>query len=341
MGPAVSDQDRITNSEVGLAQPWVVSVGATDTQGRLANFSSRGDFGSALFRPTVVAPGVNVVSLRGSGVLNVTGAQGILNGDLQRLNSSEVTYYTTSSGTSFSAPQVAGAIALMLEANPSLTPANVRDILQSSATPLAPYYNHEVGAGMLNVHAAVLQAAFPDRKLGAWRATLDRGQVKFKNDPLTKFSGVAPLLGSYETRVTVPADAVSASVQIGWGPLLSVNDLSLSVYDPAGNLRAQSNALNLPGLTGKSERVVLNLPVAGSWRIKVRNTLPIGIPQSFSGVVQVNRVDYGPLADAGSMSSGVRNDVEQSLRSFSMWSIGSKFRPDFWWRQTNIAKLCY
>src|SRR6185503_5575813 len=66
--------------------PWVVSVGATDTQGRLASFSSRGDFASALFRPTLVAPGTNVVSVRGSGVANVTGAQGVASADAQRLN---------------------------------------------------------------------------------------------------------------------------------------------------------------------------------------------------------------------------------------------------------------
>ena len=88
--------------------PWVVSVGATDTQGRLASFSSRGDFASGLFSPTVVAPGVNVVSVRGSGVTNVTGAEGIANADLQRLSLFELPRYTTASGTSFSAPQVVG-----------------------------------------------------------------------------------------------------------------------------------------------------------------------------------------------------------------------------------------
>ena len=102
--------------------PWVVSVGATDTQGRLANFSSRGDFASPLFHPTLVAPGVNVVSLRGSGIANVIGATGLVGADAQKLTAAEVPYYTTSNGTSFSAPQVAGAIALMLEANPGLTP---------------------------------------------------------------------------------------------------------------------------------------------------------------------------------------------------------------------------
>ena len=317
--------------------PWVVSVGATDTQGRLASFSSRGDFANALFRPTIVAPGVNVVSLRGSGVTNVTGATGLVNADLQRLTLTELPYYTTASGTSFSAPQVAGAIALMLEANPNLTPANVRDILQRTATPLAPYYEHEVGAGMLNAHAATLQAAFASRQFGSWRSILDRGQVSFLNDPLSSFSGIVSPGGAFETTVQVPADTVFASVQIGWGPLWSVSDLGLYVYDAAGNLRAQSNSINLPGLTGKSERVVLNLPAAGTWRIRVKNGSITGLAQSFSGAVQFNRVNYGHLSDAGLQNVSLRTDVNQILRSFSMWPIGSKFRPEFIASRADLA----
>lgn len=309
--------------------PWVISVGATDTQGRLASFSSRGDFASELFKPTLVAPGVNLVSLRGTGVVNVTGAQGVANGDLQRLSSSELPYYTTSSGTSFSAPQVAGTIALMLEANPSLTPADIRDILQATATPLAPYYEHEVGAGMLNAHAAVLQAAFPERRIGDWRGTIDRGQIKFSNDPITTFSGVVQPGGSFEATVQIPADTVFASVQIGWGPLASINDLALYVYDPNGNLSAQSNVINLPGLTGKSERVTLNLPGAGTWRVKVRNSLEsVGTPQSFNGVLQVGRARYGKINDTQSLSPSLASDIYQTVRSFSMWPTGSKFRPE-------------
>ena len=37
--------------------PWVISVGATDQLSHLASYSSRGSFGSALFKPTIVAPG--------------------------------------------------------------------------------------------------------------------------------------------------------------------------------------------------------------------------------------------------------------------------------------------
>lgn len=309
--------------------PWVISVGATDTQGRLANFSSRGDFGSQLYKPTLVAPGVNVVSLRGTGVVNVTGTLGVVNEDPHRLGFSELPYYTTASGTSFSAPQVAGTIALMLEANPSLTPADVRDILQATATPLPPYYQHEVGAGMLNAHAAVLQAAFSSRHIGDWRGTIDQGQVRFANDPMTTFSDVVQPGGSFETTLQIPADTVFASVQIGWGPLTSINDLALYVYDQNGNLAAQSNALNLPGLTGKSERVTLNLPRPGTWRVKVRNPLGfIGTPQSFSGLLQVGRALYSQMNDTQSLSPGLCNDINQNVRTFSMWPTGTKFRPD-------------
>ena len=118
------------------------------------------------------------------------------------------------------------------------------------------------------------------------------GQVSFTDDPMTIFNGTVQPGSSFETTVQIPNDAVFASVQIGWGPLWSLNDLSLSIYDSSGNLRGQSNTLNLPGLTGKTERVVLNLPSAGTWRIKVGNSQLVGTSQQFSGVVQVNRVTY-------------------------------------------------
>jgi serine protease AprX len=153
--------------------PWVISTGATDNRGILANFSSRGDFGSSLFRPTLVAPGVNTVSLRPSTLASVTTAEGLLAND-SALSAGELPYYTTGSGTSYSAPQVAGVIALMLEVNPNLTPAQIRDILQRTATPLPPYYMYEVGAGMLNAQAAVLEAAFPHRHFGGGAAPLTR-----------------------------------------------------------------------------------------------------------------------------------------------------------------------
>ncbi len=318
--------------------PWVISVGATDTPGHLASFSSRGDFASALFHPSLVAPGVNVVSLRGSGIVNVTGAEGLVGADTQRLNASELPYYTTSSGTSFSAPQVAGAIALMLEANPNLTPAQVKEILQRTATPQPPYYQHEVGTGMLNVHAAVLQAAFPERLLGTWRGTLDRGQVQFINDPASTFSGLVQPGGTSTSSLAIPSNALMASVQISWGPLSSLNDLGLKVYAPTGQLNSQSNSINLPGLTGKRERVAISAPVAGSWQANIASTLGVGIgPQEYVGVLEVSRANYASMSDVSTLDQASRNEIYQSLRTYTMWPIGSKFRSDLAITRTDLA----
>lgn len=311
--------------------PWVISVGATDDGGRLASFSSRGDFGSPLSHPTIVAPGVSVISLRSATSPSVEGALGVESGaDAQRLTAAELPYYTTSSGTSFSAPQVAGAIALMLEANPFLTPSQVRDILQRSATPLPPYYAFEAGAGMLNTYAAVLEAAFPQRRMGTFRATLDRGQVRFINDPLQIFTGTVQPGGTSLNSVSIPQNALQASVQIAWGPMWSPNDLGLLLNNPDGVRAAESNAINLPGLTGKRESVSISMPAAGTWTAQVTNTFGFaGTTQAYTGVLAMTRAEYAPLLDIDTVSADVRQDIYENLNSFVMSPIGRKFRPQF------------
>ena len=315
--------------------PWVVSVGATDQRGRLASFSARGEFGGKATHPTLVAPGMNVVSLRSSRA-GLMAASGITSS--RRLSAAESLSYTTGTGTSFSAPQAAGVIALMLEANPGLTPSEVRDILQRTATPLPPYYRHEVGAGMLNAHAAVLEAAFPERLIGVWRAALDRGQVRFVGDPLQQFGGTAQALSGYETFLNIPEGALLASVQIAWGPVYSTNDLALALYDGGGVRRASANELNVPGLTGRLESVAVKSPAQGRWRVGVTNTLGLaGTPQQFSGALEVTRAVYAPLTDVDGLSPSAREEVYQNLRSFVMRPLGGSFRPGFGVTRADLA----
>ncbi len=309
------------------AAPWVVGVGATDERGRIAGFSSRGVFGHSQFSPSLVAPGVNVIGLRGS--TSQTGIMGAAGVDSSRLSPGEVPFYTTASGTSFSAPQVAGAIALMLEANPSLNTAQVKDILQRTATPLPPYFRHEVGAGMLNVHAAVLEAAFPARKMGLFRATLDQGQVKFIGDAPKYFSGTAVPGAASQIGVSFPADAVQATIHLAWGNLLSFNDLALSVRDASGNLRGESNYLNLPIITGRREKVTIDAPNAGTWQAAVQHTGGIGTNQNYVGAVETTRVEYAPLNDVQNLSTETQSAIKNSLRSFVMLPERRNFRPSW------------
>jgi serine protease AprX len=309
--------------------PWVVSVGATDFKGRLASFSSRGQFASSLFRPTLVAPGVGITSLRATGI-NQTSAEGVaVNNDAQNIPPTLLPFYTTASGTSFSAPQVAGTIALMLEANPNLTPAQVRDILARTATPMPQYYAHEVGAGMLNTHAAVLESAFPQRRMGTFRATQERGQVRFISDPLQQIKGTVQPGTPFEATVSVPQNALFAAMQVAWSSL-SVNDLGFAMYDATGIKQADVNVLNLPGLTGKRERAVVQQPAAGAWRMRVVNTLGVvGTPQPFVGILETGRAEYAPLRDLKDVSAAARCDIYQALRTYVMQPVGANFRPTF------------
>jgi serine protease AprX len=329
--------------------PWVVSVGATDIAGKLAKFSSRGDFGSPLFRPTLVAPGVSTVSLRPSTVASVTSASGAAEPDNQ-LSASELPYYTTGSGTSFSAPQVAGVIALMLEANPSLTPAQIRDILQRTATPLPPYYLHEVGAGMLNAQAAVLEAAFPLRHFGEWRGVIFQNQVEFVTSAPQTFTGAVGPGSSNNTPIAMPADALRASVQIAWGGPLSPTNLNLSMLDAQGT-QAIGDAASGPGLTGRRQRTIVNLPSSGTWIARVSNvvgpagapltnsgTQPAGYAQDYVGTVQVTSARYPSLADLAGLDSSSTNDIRQNFRSLVMGPIGSRFRGTFGVTRTDLAK---
>lgn len=308
--------------------PWVISVGATDETGRLAAFSARGTFDNPNARPSVVAPGVNVVSLRASGV-NLNGL-GVLVPNILNLGLLSSLSYMTGSGTSFSAPQVAGTIALMLEANPLLTPDEVRDILQRSATPMPPYFRHDVGAGMLNAHAAVLESAFPVRRMGTFRASVAAEQVKFINEPLRPFFGTVNPGSSYLANLAIPDNTLLASVQVAWGRALNLNDLSMRLTDPRGGARAEVNSLSLLGLKGRHEGDTLYMPLAGQWNIEVKNKTPLlGSPQRFVGALELIRVEYAEMSDLDNVPQLIRDDIQRSVRALIMSPIGNKFHPTF------------
>lgn len=140
--------------------PWVITVGASSHMGTvsraddtMAPFSSRGpthlDY---LAKPDVVAPGVGLESLSDPGsALYAAHPEWLLSGTLQTWYKP----YLTLTGTSMASPVVTGTIALMLQANPALTPNAVKAILQYTAQ-IHPGYKPLVqGAGFLNARGAV------------------------------------------------------------------------------------------------------------------------------------------------------------------------------------------
>ena len=135
--------------------PWVICVAAGHKDGAtLAEFSSRGIAGDALYQPSLAAPGVDIAAARATTGI-VTNAFFAV--DLVNLGT-DAAYYAAASGTSMATPHVSGTVALMLEANPALTPDQVKALLQSTATPMPGYARHEAGAGFLNAFEAVRAA---------------------------------------------------------------------------------------------------------------------------------------------------------------------------------------
>ena len=153
--------------------PWVLTVGAASHEGTrprsndiVAGFSSRGptwiDFGA---KPDLIAPGVGTESLADpNSTLYTMYDDYLLNGT----RPTPYRPYLSLSGTSMAAPAVAGTVALMLEANPSLTPNAVKALLQYTAEVRDDEPVLAQGAGLLNTLGAVRMArhfATPDQPL--------------------------------------------------------------------------------------------------------------------------------------------------------------------------------
>ncbi|MFK7845054.1 MAG: S8 family serine peptidase [Rhodothermales bacterium] len=110
----------------------VITVGAVNSSGGLVSFSSRGPTADGRIKPDVMAQGASVY-------LASTGP------------------YSFSNGTSFSSPMVAGIVALILEANPDVTPTQVADILRDTAD-RSENPDNEFGWGIVDADAAVQMA---------------------------------------------------------------------------------------------------------------------------------------------------------------------------------------
>ena len=145
----------------GCPPPWIhpdqesnagglsccIAVGAVDFNNVRAPFSSYGPFtwqetsyadypyepGMGLIRPDLSAPGVGIISA----------------------NPNNNNGHVSMDGTSQAAPCVAGVIALMLEKNPELTPAEISMILETTAVKIEDNKNNYTGSGCIDALAAI------------------------------------------------------------------------------------------------------------------------------------------------------------------------------------------
>jgi len=155
--------------------PEIITVGASDCRGSVdrrddgvASFSSRGPTIDNVPKPDIVAPGVSITS---------TAARKSLLSLLQGRKSSD---YITLSGTSMATPIVSGIAALMLQADPGLSPADVKRRLLESADSLGLDDNAQ-GRGLVDAERAVRgtgRAREPGEDHGDRVLSESRGQAR-------------------------------------------------------------------------------------------------------------------------------------------------------------------
>ena len=136
--------------------PFVITVGATDDRGTKsitddirASFSAFGTTVDGFSKPDIMAPGKNIISLLGEPGSTLALA-------FPDQIPASYPFYFRLSGTSMAAPVVAGAVALLLQAEPWLNPDQVKYRLMTSANVNWSGYNPaEAGAGYLDIAKAI------------------------------------------------------------------------------------------------------------------------------------------------------------------------------------------
>ena len=277
--------------------PWVISTGSGTNAKARSPFSSGGyenDDTEAvtvpadrhlhfegnrvgIYHPDVSAPGSDITSSgtpTGIAILSPTLPGGT----------------TTLSGTSMAAPHVSGVAALLLQARPSLTPDQVREVLQVTAGPMtgeAAFW--QSGYGFVDAAAAVAlvrRADFGQGLLDHLQADADARVLAarafdVRSTDLWSFTPQLVSVAGSDTRtfgldVSPDTRAVRALVSYPSLGLLGVNpfDWQITVSDAKGRPLATSTPSGTAGVSSLSVDLAGAGDVAyGRWTVEVKGAL--------------------------------------------------------------------
>lgn len=288
-GPAKGTLNRYAKA------PFVIGVAAGSSEGELASFSSRGipreerlfnsdpldDFDA----PTITAPGTgrifasnagrfttDIVSVRSASNLTANGTT-----DDTELPPYAIPFYTQISGTSMATPFVAGVVALMLDADPTLTPDEIKQILVDTASRMPGRADYEVGAGYVNAYAAVDKVFNRSRQYGNFQDIRFNAVFGEQSPPVQSFNiNFNPTATSGTTSTNARPFTVEAGMNILDVFATATTNPSTGYTNPVGIIlhapdgTTYSSGIKLPILDSTVRQVVVQNPLPGTWYIEVR-----------------------------------------------------------------------
>ena len=307
--------------------PWAVSVGNAYKDAILNESSSRGfrddrqtftidgESWTVENRPTVSAPGTFIISTRASTNNNtlVAGQAGPQE-DADRIEPAFLPFYTVLTGTSMASPHLAGVVALMLEANPSLSAVEVKDILQKSSTNIPGLEGWEAGSGLVNAYAAVDRAARSTANYGSTlnltrtfnsNANIQATKTAFTIDYHT-LPEMSPTRNRYPFTVPEGLAQLEVKVEVTGLEGETGNTINLVVIAPDGTESSSGVPLILPPPLVTDRAVVVPSPMAGEWTVELRGlrgaaqnpTMGAALPETVPGVIKFRQsLGYTGLKD--------------------------------------------
>ena len=299
----------------------VISVGATDENDELASFSSWGPTFGYIGFPDVVAPGVKIISAEAP--LSSISKQKRYKGDFFDFPGDAD--YIPLSGTSMSAPVVSGALAILKQAYPFLTPETARIALIEGARMLTNDIDDDFlksGAGIINISASL---AYLNSIPGNYNdiAKVFPSDLPVKPYDLLNFPGDRQKFNL--TIISGESNSFNIEVSNNIQGLSVLLDKTSIVFSDSGigfvELDIQVNKDAIPGI----RNFQLNLTNGGQLYDSVAITIEIRLPE-----YKILMESYHGLNDWFSSLSYYQMGFYEAMSDISEFNISIDYKMEHW-----------